>query len=165
MNSIGSFTCDCSEGFYSIGKTCSNTSILVIHHTSWKWRPVVTVNLNGEQNEVDCFQPQPNTDAYLSCSIIWQNKLHVFGGHAVKRQISRLDGYQLHNIGALDFDFSFGSCGLMGNLLLLCMPLNGPKKCRRATQPTGNFMDIRDSNGEHQNIGTCSSESEFIRKV
>ena len=45
-----------------------------------------------------------------SCSLVWQGKMHVFGGLSRKKQIARVDDCVLGQIGALDFNFKGGAC-------------------------------------------------------
>ena len=123
------------------------------------------VNSAGEQKELTCFEPDSNTEAFLSCSITWNNQLFIFGGKHEKRQISKLTGHKLQRVGDLDFDHYFGSCSVMGNkYIFLCfndLDSNDWKRCRRSTGPLEQFSEVALSTHNHRNIQTSSSDSKF----
>ena len=73
------------------------------------------INSAGGQEELACFEREDRTEALGSCSVNWQNQMHIFGGYTEKRQISRLSGFELQRIGDLAFDHYIGSCSLMAN--------------------------------------------------
>ena len=70
-----------------------NTSVLVLNSVKSDWsRPAMVISPDGSQHEVSCFEPGEKTQAYMSCSITWQNQMHIFGGELETKQISRLSG-------------------------------------------------------------------------
>ena len=54
-----------------------------------------------------------NTEVDDSCSLLFNDKMFVFGGLNEKRQISKVTGCGLKRIGDLDFDFHAGACTLI----------------------------------------------------
>ena len=127
------------------------------------WSPAILINLEGEQEELGCFERDDDTDARFSCSINWRNQLHVFGGSNEKRQISRLNGYRLERIGTLPFDHEEAACSVMANqFVFLCFnraDLEDRKRCRRSTGPLETFTEIAPSSYKHQYTRTSCSES------
>ena len=116
-----------------------NKQILVLH-SQGGWKPAMLVNSAGEQQELTCFELDPMTQAYQSCSVIWNNQLFIFGGKVEPRQISQLTGHKLERVGNLTFDHQDGSCSNMANeYIFLCFSyFNIPSDsnvCRRSTGP------------------------------
>ena len=123
-------------------------------------KPALLITSAGEQKELACFEPGDRTEAYRSCSVTWQNQMHIFGGQTEKRQISRLSGYKLERIGDLAFDHWLGSCSLMANqFLFLCFDRDDTKRCRRSTGPLENFSELALSSHEHMVAQTSCSDS------
>ena len=147
VNTIGSFSCK------------TYRSVLVLN-SLYAWKPAVVINHAGEHSILDCFERDNKTDAVGSCSFSWQNKMHIFGGDSEPRQISRLDNYRLKRIGDLPFNNLYGTCTTMTpEFIFMCFNWgqNDDKRCRRATDPLGNFTDIVLSH--HQHIWTQASTS------
>ena len=92
-----------------------------------------------------------DTEVYLSCSLVFNNKMFVFGGLNEKRQISRVSGCDLVRIGNLDFDFVSGACTIFKSQILLCFDWQSSKGrvCRVASGPTISFSKIPESNYHH----------------
>ena len=135
----------------------------MVFNARYGWKPTLLINSVGEQEELSCFERDSNTDAWYSCSINWENQLHVFGGWNQKRQISRLNGYKFERIGTLPFNHYAGGCGLTHNsFIYLCFNEYGSsdyQRCRRSTGPLDNFTEIPLANYEHRQVTTSSSES------
>ena len=144
------------------------------------WKPTVLVDLSGQQQTLVCFEANDQlTSAWLSCSISWRNQLHVFGGAISEnkaRQISRLDGTKLANIGSLLFDHQLGACSTIGETIYLCFNSMAEwnyytskemlakkefQKCRRASSPTGTYAEISLSKEHHMFTRTTSSDSKL----
>ena len=143
-------------------KADQNGTILVLNSIGG-WKPALLVNSEGEVNELSCFERDDNTEAFMSCSVNWQNQLHVFGGNRERRQISRLNGYRLERIGDLAFDHNFGACSVMADqYIFLCF--NTPSSsdhslCRRSTGPLETFTELPLTNHRHRTTATSCSES------
>ena len=102
-----------------------------------------------------------DTEVDLSCSLLFNDKMYIFGGRYEKRQISRVKDCGLKRIGNLDFDFLHGTCALMqSTTLVLCFDWfrYGGKVCRIADSPTASFKKIRESNYHHYAIKIVSNE-------
>ena len=146
-------------------------TVLVLYSKEIKgrkyWRPAELINPDGEQNELICLDRRSETEAYFSCSVNWKNQLHVFGGSANKRQISRLNGYRLERIGSLTFDHYWGACSVMASqYIFLCFNFDSKdtKRCRRSTEPNGTFTEVALSKHDHRYTQISCSESKSINK-
>ena len=114
--------------------------------------------VTGYQEELTCFERDPNTEAFFSCFINWKNQLFIFGGENNKRQISQLTGHRLKRVGHLKFDHHFGTCNVMANkYIFLCFSSYlgiensmDTRLCRRSTGPFEHFskeaLSIHDHN-------------------
>ena len=104
-----------------------------------------------------------DTQVYLSCSLIFNNKMYVFGGSNLKRQISTVDGCGLKRIGSLNFDFERGACTtVQGTGTLLCFSNSKSSKtegqeCRVSSSPIGSFTKIKNSNYIHYQTKIASN--------
>ena len=145
-----------------INQATKKETVLVLNGRGG-WKSAMLVNSAGGQEELNCFERDDNTQAYLSCSINWKNELFIFGGSTEKGQISRLSGYKLERIGDLSFDHYYGACSAMGNqLIFVCFDMNDGKRCRRSTGPLEPFSEIALSTYDHLRIQTSCSDSKFI---
>ena len=146
--------------------TAANSTILVFNSRKG-WRPAMLINQAGEQEELKCFNRDTETEAWGSCSIVWQGQFHIFGGKQKLRQISRLTGHKLENIGQLDFDH-LGTCSVMaGQTIFLCFSAlveSDWKRCRRSTGPRDTFTEVSLSKWKHRLSQTCSSDSKLHSK-
>ena len=85
--------------------------------------PVLFDN-NGQEISGLKFELDKYSEAHGSCLAIYRGVAYLFGGVQQKRQISRLNGCQFDRIGSIQFDFTYGSCGLFfeefTDFILLC---------------------------------------------
>ena len=127
------------------------------------------IKSTGEQKELACFERGERTEAELSCSLVWQNQLHIFGGQYETRQISRLNDYKLERIGDLSFDHFDGACTVMASqFIYLCFndDPNDTKRCRQSTGPLQGFTEIALSTHEHLwTRVSCSDSKSFHLSV
>ena len=119
------------------------------------------INSAGEQKKLTCFERARGTEAYNSCSIIWNAQLYIFGGSVERRQISRLSRFKLERVGNLSFDHSGAACSVMNNkFIYVCFgSIDGSKLCRRSTGPFRRFTEVSPSNHDHRFIETSCSDS------
>lgn len=169
-NTVGSYKCTCPKGFFGNGKVCTRDSLLILNSGPRKqggqptWKPAAWINITGSLEKLpsDCVERDQGTEAWKSCSVQWQNKMHIYGGHKYQRQITRLDGFQLRKIGDLTFDFIFGACSTInGQFIYLCFDLKSGKQCRRSLEPSFSEFDSSVSNNRHRATQISSSESEL----
>ena len=83
------------------------------------------------------------------------------------KQISRLGGFSIENVGVLDFDHYKGACGNMNDeFIFLCFSLNEkPSRCRRATDPLGPFTEVARPYMEHPSTQISASQSKFFSQL
>ena len=121
------------------------------------------VGLDGNQEELTCFEPDSNTEADYSCPLNWKNQLFIFGGFFETRQISRLSGHKLERVGDLLFDLDSGACSVMANqIVFLCFSYDEANQCRRSTGPLEQFSATALSTHQHREIHTTCSDSKFV---
>ena len=139
--------------------------MILVLNSSGGWKPAMLLNSEGAQKELACFERDKYTQAFHSCSIIWNNQLFIFGGNYNRRLISRLTGYKLEKANSsLSFDHEQGACSVMANsFVYLCFPNgfneNDSKRCRRSTGPLEQFTEVSLSANDHLFIQTSSSDS------
>ena len=124
------------------------------------------IKSTGEQKELACFERGERTEAELSCSLVWQNQLHIFGGQYETRQISRLNDYKLERIGDLSFDHMDGACTVMASqFIYLCFndDYNDTKRCRQSTGPLQGFTEIALSTHDHRWTRVSCYDSKSFR--
>ena len=93
-----------------------------------------------------------DTEVYNSCSLLFNDKMYIFGGYNEMRQISEIKDCGLKRIGNLEFDFDGGACTVIqSSTLILCFDWyrHGGKVCRVANSPTASFKKIPESNFYH----------------
>ena len=130
------------------------------------------ISAAGDIRELSCFDKGSATTLIGSCSVTWQNKLHIFGGKSDQRQISRLDGYMLNKIGVLeldlktglqDFKFYGGACTQMNDqYIFLCFGHYETSVCRRLTRPQDSKPYLTKSLKTHGSIRISASKCKFL---
>ena len=125
--------------------------------------PIKTDLSGAEVTDFD-FTLDDETEVSRSCSLIWQNENFVFGGWSKKRQIAKIDGCRLRQIGQLAFDHEHGGCTNVKNeKILLCFGTSSDwDKCRSLTSPTGAFEDVPRSNYNHRWTKIAASDSMLL---
>ena len=73
-----------------------------------------SIDPSGGYDELN-FNFNANTEVDGSCSLVFSNKMFVFGGANEKRQISQVTGCGLERIGTLTFDLRSGACTVIRN--------------------------------------------------
>ena len=58
------------------------TTVLVLNSYGGSWQPAVLISEAGSQEELTCFEKDDNSGAFWSCSVNWENQLHIFGGYS-----------------------------------------------------------------------------------
>ena len=146
----------------------SKKTVLVLNYgyagmPSSQWRPALLINSSGRQEQLACFSHEDNTEAYMSCSLLWNNEFYVYGGQEHRRQISKLNQYRLKLVGALKFDFYIGACTNMADRkLFLCFDLSDSKRCYWSTNPLGDFQSAQLAFYNHAATRISSSDCEFL---
>ena len=122
------------------------------------------VNVDGGFTKLYSFSFPPDTEYYCSCSLVFKDKMFIFGGEKEKRQISQVAGCGLYRDGTLDFDFRRGACTVFKSRVLLCFDFQNSKGrvCRVADSPTGSFSKIPDSHHHHYMINIASNEGKSV---
>ena len=76
---------------------------------------------------------EDQTEIYKSCSLLWRNKIMVFGGVNESRQISTIDQCSLTRVGKLEFSFNYGACTSAHDQIYLCFGISAEKQCYTAS--------------------------------
>ena len=84
------------------------------------------------------FNFEDSTEAYGSCSVVFKNRMMVFGGYAgvSAKQIAEVKSCSLEKVGVLSFEFYYGACGTYDfstEEVLLCFPSDG-RSCWKFTE-------------------------------
>ena len=131
-----------------------------------KWKTPFLISGKGENYELHCISTDDGAISQGSCSILWQNKMYVYGGlqdlnnPVTAKQISLLDGSHFIIVGSLPFFHRGGSCSSMGNkFVFLCFSRN--YGCRQATDPLGPFTQIEEQTYHHQRTQTSASNGKL----
>ena len=131
-------------------------------------KQAVLVNMVGGFTLLNSFSFPSSTEVGLSCSLVFNNKLYVFGGTNERRQISTVHGCGLKCVGSLNFDFKSGACTtVQGSRILLCFGYSTfeGKVCRISNHPTGPFAKIRESNYHHYRAKIASNKGLLIKDL
>ena len=129
------------------------------------WKQALLLDSSGRKDVLECFKHGQKTQAYHSCSLTWNNEFFIFGGYDYKRQISKLSGYHLKNVGSLKFDHNYGTCANMANKkLFLCFNDDSidHKKCRWASDPLGPFFQATLATHKHHMSRISSSNGKLF---
>ena len=79
------------------------------------------VSPNSDSAKLPCFEADENIRLLGSCSVVWQDKVTIFGGFKNRRQVLKLNNLTLERTEDLDFDHVGGGCTVMNNEhLFLC---------------------------------------------
>ena len=83
-----------------------------------------SIDPNGGHVKMD-FSFPGNTEVHQSCSVVFNNKMYIFGGKNEHRQIAEVSSKcGIDRIGDLPFDFVNGACTVIaGNYLILCFDM------------------------------------------
>ena len=140
-----------------------------------EWLPALLLDSTGRQDQVACFSPDQNAEAYNSCSLTWRNNFFVFGGFLNERKISRLSGTNLKVVGSLPFDHKRGACtNLAGKKVFLCFndwilvndgldsTESDWKRCRWSREPLGTFEQASLANYDHRGTRISSSNGKVF---
>ena len=115
---------------------------------------VFSVNPDGGHVKMDFYFPG-NIEVHQSCSVVFKNKMFIFGGKKEQRQISEVSSNcGIDRIGDLSFDFVRGACTVINeDEIMLCFDLKQPDQgrvCRIDKNPTGSLDKIsQESNHYH----------------
>ena len=138
-----------------------NKTVLVLNSVG-PWQPALLINSAGRQDELKCFWAEDDAEASASCSLVWNNRLYIYGGMDNERQISRLDKYSLLVVGALPFDFYRGACtNMAGRKFFLCFNTKNKKGCYWSANPLGDFQTVTLASHDHSLTRISSSESKL----
>lgn len=136
-------------------KLPTNTTVLVLSRNR-----AVLLDADGRFDTDFDFTFGQKTIAHMSCSSVFQGQFYVFGGSTHKRQISKLVGHSLTNIGRLDFDFSMGTCASSGDTrLYLCFHRSEKSLCRYTSDPLQPFTEVVLTRYPHYEARIAASNS------
>ena len=107
------------------------------------------INPHGGSEEI-YFEFDIESEVYFSCSLQWQNRLHVFGGWNKKQQVSIVNGHRLERKGTLNFNFKYGGCTVLNqSIIVLCFDDDEKKVCRQSYNPLESFTKLPKSHYNH----------------
>ena len=155
--------------FLHCKKGLSERHVLAIN-TFETSKQALSINPNGGHVKLD-FNFPGNAEIYMSCSLVFENIMYVFGGGKEARQISQVSlskGCGIERIGDLPFSFDTGACTVIKDEeIMLCFSLqNEGRICRVDKKPTGSFDKISsESNYYHYQSSIASIEGKFNQKV
>ena len=142
-----------------------NKTVLVLN-SDWdgNWNRALLIDSKGRQEVLSCFSQDDKSEAYSSCSVIWNNQMYIYGGLNNVRQISKLNQYRLQRVGELPFDFSGGACtNMAGRKLFLCFDsLNNIKQCYWSANPLADFHEVQQASYAHSQTRISSSECKLL---
>ena len=138
---------------------------MVLSTYTRKHLPLLTNSQGREDYDIE-FHYGDGTEVISSCSLTWKGEFYVFGGSSKRRQISKLDGCELKQIGQLESLFVSGACATVAeeNLCFSVYPDDVEwRKCRVSSSPTGSFETVASSSYDHDMTRIAASESK--RKI
>ena len=139
-----------------------NKTVLILNSYD-EWRPAMLINGSGKRQELSCFEHDDISEAYKSCSLVWENQLYIYGSRDHKRQISKLNKYHLQIVGTLPFNLQRGTCtNMAGRKLFLCFDYDDGKQCHWSTNPLGDFQPVSKTSYYHCKSRISSSNCKLI---
>ena len=155
------------------GKTCTDDSIFINAGKYKTPRKAYFIGSDLKQTAVGCVAPNAMFVHENSCFLTWQNTMWIFGGMFLEQHgnqliayyalISRLNNFQIEDIGYLPFRFKNGGCSIMNDeYIYLCFDnrYDSGNVCRRATDPKGFKLDIKITNSMYRHRWTQTSASD-----
>ena len=140
----------------------ANKSILVLSTYKPENVPIVIQPDGAVLDDID-FSYGTFSEAYHSCSLTYQNRMLIFGGHDHKRQISEIIECGIYRVGDLKFDFTYGACTVANNKISLCFDSSKPRDCYESEGDLDRFKPISKSNFAHMRTRiAASAESIFV---
>jgi len=109
----------------------SGKSVLVLSTANDKNSPFV-VDFQGNARSAKFDYGTLTGGAYAGCTAVLNGGFLVFGGNPQYHQLSKVDGCSLKLVGAIPFNFYYGSCNTFAfpeEKVLLCFDLNNPQSC------------------------------------
>ena len=96
-----------------------------------------------------------DTEVQLSCSVVWQGSMYVYGGLENTDQISKVSDCYLSRIGNLSFNLRGGTCASVNNQTIYwCFTNvnnNGTSRlCYYSNDPLANSTSSLSSNRAHR---------------
>ena len=110
------------------------------------------LDTNGNSDESIEFTSGQGTNVEYSCSVIWQNRMLVYGGWGdYQYQISEVNDCSLSVIGQLPFTHLYGTCTVANEQIYLCFSQypneTAGKLCYETSDPLDNFSALPQSKG------------------
>ena len=144
---------------------------ILVSNTKEPCNVPMIIDGKGRSKET-AFAYGPETQAYSSCSIIWNGQMFLFGGYPNYRTISVVDGCQLRKKGELSFKMNSGTCAQRDNVeIFICFEVWNDKStwknCHHSTGPLEAFSKLPSSTYEHRetNIAVNSGKLCLLFKL
>ena len=108
-----------------------------------------------------------NIEIHQSCSVVFNDKMFIFGGKKEHRQIAEVSSKcGIDRIGDLPFDFVTGACTVIkGDYIMLCFDMKQSyqgRVCRIDQSPTGLLQKIhKESNFPHYRSKIAAKDGKF----
>ena len=131
-------------------------SILMLNTYKSDNQPLI-INPSGDFLDDIDFSYGTFTEAYHSCSVTFQNRMLIFGGHDNKRQISEIIECGIYRVGDLKFDFNYGACTVANKHITLCFDSTHAKQCYQSNGDLDHFNTIEKSNDHHMRTRIAAS--------
>ena len=125
-----------------------------------------SINPHGGGYEQLDFEFGYDTEVDRSCSLQWKNQYYVFGGWALARQVSMVNGNKLERKGTLKFNLFRGTCTVLNQVtIVLCFDRDDEKVCRQSNNPLGSFTRLPDSKQGHLYIDIASFDGKSFKLI
>ena len=141
--------------------------ILILYQWTVGHSPVLPVltNASGKDDRDINFVVDVNeNEVQNSCSLTYRGEHYVLGGINYPRQIAKIVGCALKNVGELSFYYTFGGCAnMVDSRVYLCFHIDpsSHKKCYVAPSPLSQFEQTTSSYENHANTRIAASDSEL----
>ena len=142
----------------------SLSDVLILSTNTPDTVPVIT-NSNGRSDKNFFFMFDEGTEVLAACSLTWRGEHYVFGGELNKNQISRISDCQLKSVGQIQFPLWHGSCtNVADQFIYLCFSdtAGDGQRCRKSSNPTGQYQEVRSSVYEHRSILIASNTCKIV---
>ena len=140
----------------------TSSSLLILGTDEQNEHKSFMVNSQLEPVETN-FTFADGTEVVDSCSLTWNDEQYVFGGASNKNQISKVENCQLTQVGALDFNFTAGTCGVVNDKIVLCFGNEDTRGCYYGSDPLQVNHRLPESTFGHAYTRIATAQGKYFR--
>ena len=154
---------NCPEGCPCPVYKCDETNSVLVLSTRRFYNRQIVIDVNGREDYDFELEFGDGTEAWESCSIVWQGEMFLYGGWKNRNQISKLSNCKVERLGDLPFRHRRGGCAVTETgQVYLCFHYHSDKLCYQADEPLGEFASIGNSTYGHRATRMAIGNDEVV---